>query len=103
LLALRADASPATVEDDDVVMLQLTSAASVDLAVDRDEAVDDGFLHVTARVEQASELHELAEADAVAPDRDVDDPESFSRAEMLTGGGMRRRALRSGPSCRRHG
>lgn len=76
------DAHRTAVEHDDVVDLQLTSTAALDLAVDRHEPVDDGLFDVTTRVEHAGELQKLSETDAVSADRNIHRRRS-SHAEML--------------------
>lgn len=79
-----ADADAAPLEADHVADLELPAATAIDLAVDRDEAVDDRFLHISAGVEEPCELEELPEADHVAADGDVDDRSRFRHPGMLT-------------------
>lgn len=79
----RADANAAPLERDDVPELQLPPAPPIDLAVHGHVAIDDGLFHVPTGVEEAREFEELAEADAVAADRDVVDRGGVGHAEML--------------------
>lgn len=83
-----ADADAAPLEADDIIDLQLATATAIDLAVDRDEAVDDRFLHVSTGVEKPRELQELSQADHVAADGDVVDRSRFRHLGMLAVGGQ---------------
>lgn len=79
----QADANAAPLERDNVSELQLPPATPIDLAVHGHVAIDDGLFNVPAGVEEPGELQELAEADAVATDRDVVDRSGVGHAEML--------------------
>ena len=69
----RADANAAPLERDDVPELQLAPTTAIDLTVHGHVAIDDGLFDVPAGVQKPREFEELAEADAVATDRDVVD------------------------------
>jgi len=71
------------VEVDYVVELQLSSAATIDLAVHCHAAVDDGLFDVSAGVEEPSELQELPEADGLTADRNVIDRRRVRHPGML--------------------
>ena len=58
---------------DDIAELELASTTTIDLAVDRHEAVNDRLFHVSAGVKEPSELHELAKANALAADGNIVD------------------------------
>jgi hypothetical protein len=79
----RADANPAPIEADDVAELQLPSSTAINFTVDSHVAVDDGLLHISTGVEEPSKLQELAEADALAADRNVVDRSLVRHPGML--------------------
>lgn len=70
-------------EADNVSELQLLPAASIDLTVHPDMAVDDGIFHVPSGVKQSGELQELPEADDLTADRDVIDRSLVRHLGML--------------------
>lgn len=70
---LKADSDSASFERDNVANLQLSPTTAIDLAVYEYVPVDNGLLHIAARVEQTGELQELPEANALATNRDVVD------------------------------
>ncbi len=84
-------------EADHIAELQLPAPATIDLTVDGDVTVDDRLFHVAARVEQARELEELTEADAVSADRDVGDRCRGRHSGMLTGHAVRMRSAHFSP------
>jgi hypothetical protein len=67
-IASVADAHPVTLETDDIPDLQLTPAPTIDVSVDGHQAIGDDLFDVSAGVEKARELEELAEADIVPAD-----------------------------------
>jgi hypothetical protein len=60
-------------EADDVSDLQLTPASTIDVSVDGHQPIGDDLFDVSAGVEKARELEELAEADIVPADGNVFD------------------------------
>ena len=81
------DAGSVALEGYDVAVVELPAAAALDLAVHRDVALDDGLFARSAAVEEARELHELPEADALSADGDVVDRIRVRHAGMLADGG----------------
>jgi hypothetical protein len=68
----RGHPDPRTAEIDHVTMVELTSSPVLAHSVDRDLASTQGAPHVTTRVDQAGELHQLAQADHGTGDLDND-------------------------------
>jgi len=61
-------------EGDGVAVVQLPTATRFDGAVDEHQPVGDHALGISAAVDQARELQELAESDRIVPDRHVTGP-----------------------------